>query len=65
MTIYDPRLSNQWAADNFRKSMVSSITVITEERRSEGFTGKSIDPDYIRGCVLHNLLEAAYPAGVA
>lgn len=63
--IYDPRLCNQWQADDFKKNTITAITVISEARTIEGFEGKYTDPNYIRQCVLENVLENAWPAGVA
>lgn len=63
--VYDPRLSNQWQADKFRKDVIHSVTVISEARKSEGFEGKYTDGEYIKQCVLENVLEQAWPAGVA
>jgi hypothetical protein len=63
--VYDPRLCNQWQADSFKKSVIASVTVISESRSLDGFEGKYVDPQYIRKCVLENVLDTAYQAGVA
>jgi hypothetical protein len=58
---YDPRLSNQWSADAIK----GAVTLISEIRTKEGFEGRYVSPEYIRQCILDDMMAKASPAGQA
>jgi hypothetical protein len=59
--VYDPRLCNQWHADAIK----AAVTVISEMRTHEGFEGRYVSHDYIKQCIIDDILVKSIPAGVA
>jgi hypothetical protein len=59
--VYDPRLANQWSADAIK----GAVNLISEIRIKEGFEGRYVSPEYIKQCILDDMMARAGPAGVA
>lgn len=58
---YDPCLSNQWNADAIQEA----VTLVSKIRTQEGFEGRYVSPEYIKQCILDDMMAKALPAGQA
>jgi hypothetical protein len=58
-------ISNQLSKDWFERAVKEATDIAIDEFKSDGLSGKSIDPAYVRSLVLETILSVAAVAGEA
>lgn len=58
-------VSNQLSKDWFERAVTEATDIAIKEFKSDGLSGKSIDPAYVRSLVLETILAVSVAAGEA